>query len=317
MNVRLFSLLLLMLLSGCANYVAHQIAEPQRQPSKIVASEDYYQNVDLQRHDNCQAPCIHYVSGTPWTAQPPNNFAAMDIVFGGNTEISPAPFSVKGTVVLLHGYGANWSYMLPWSFYFQSRGFHTYMPDLPGQASTSVSDFSYGTRDVNYLKPWFLGLNAPRPLIIVGHSMGTISATYLAKALNADALVLLAPSSPLKQAAPGAARAFHPILSLLIPNSSINAGTQQALQQLKIADVDTDLRAMLAGWAQPTLVVSAAQDEVIATDWPAQLNSLQMQRHQRDGNHVAVLKPDSDAQQLMDNWLKTALSSSMKLPAAN
>ncbi|MCL1074063.1 alpha/beta hydrolase [Shewanella dokdonensis] len=305
---------LLALLTGCASYVASQIAEPQRHPAIINAPADFYSAMQLQQHYDCQSPCIHYVSGAPWP-QSAQSTELQDSVFGGRTEITASDFQVQGTVVLLHGYGDNWSWMTPWSFYFQSRGFHTLMPDLPGQAGTTVADFSFGARDVNYLEPWFNQLPTTRPLIVLGHSMGAISATYLAKAIAADALVLLAPSSPLAQAAPSAAKAFDPFLSLLVPDASINAGTQQALKQLRIKDVDTDLRVMLNGWDKPTLVVSAQQDEVISQSWAAQLHSLQMQQYQQQGNHTAVLKPHQQEQQLMDRWLKTVLQLLGSTPA--
>lgn len=314
MKALLSPLLLLTLLTGCASYVANQIAEPKRHPAVIAAPLAFYRATKLQLHDDCQSPCIHYVSGNPWTELPPHDSEIQDNVFGGKTEISASNFQAHGTVVLLHGYGDNWSWMTPWSFYFQSRGFHTLMPDLPGQAGTTVADFSFGARDVNYLEPWLNQQQVSHPLIVVGHSMGAISATYLAKAVDAEALVLLAPSSPLAQAAPSAARAFNPLLSLLVPNASINAGTQQALRQLQIEDVDTDLRIMLNGWNKPTLVVSAQQDEVISRSWPAQLHSLQMQQYQQQGNHMAVLKPGKQEQQLMDTWLKTVLHSGCQQP---
>ncbi|WP_133039248.1 hypothetical protein [Shewanella fodinae] len=54
--------------------------------------------------------------------------------------------------------------------------------------------------------------------------------------------------------------------------------------------------------------------EVISRNWPAQLHSLQIQQYQQQGNHMAVLKPGKQEQQLMDIWLRTVLHGGCQQP---
>lgn len=294
------------MLQGCANYVANQIAHPQKSQAEIVAPEAFYAPLRLQNHTDCQAPCLHYVTGTPLTDDKllplENSFALSDM--GQTITLSPNEQHWQGTVILLHGYTANWSWMIGWSNYFQSLGFHTVMPDLPEHGSTSIDDFSFGVRDTSYLKPLLEQLDLPRPWIIVGHSMGTIVASYLAQATDASGLLLLAPSSPLSQASIHAAQAFHPFASRFIPESSLEAGSQRALAQLKIDDKQTDLREILSNWPQHTMVLNASDDEVIGNQWIKDLAQVRpYEYHQLTGNHADILKPTPASKKLVLDWL--------------
>ena len=299
-------------LTGCANYVADQITHPQKSVGDIDGPSGAYVPLALQDHRDCQAPCLHYVSGKPFTAKtqtPTDNprFSesrfADSFIFGADKNAHENHW--HGTVILLHGYSANWSWMLGWSNYFQSLGFHTLMPDLPGHGATSIDDFSFAVRDINYLGPWLSQVNPPKPWIIVGHSMGTIAASYLANATQAKGLLLMAPSSPLEQASISAAKAFHPYLSHFVPDSSLHAGADLALSELNITDAQTDLRQLLKDWQQPTMILTAKADEVIGTDWAKQLQaSLPFEFHQLPGKHAEILTPTTQSKALVLAWLQ-------------
>ncbi|KFZ36057.1 hypothetical protein HR45_18430 [Shewanella mangrovi] len=293
-------------LSGCANYVAEQIAHPNRANSNVTATEAVMPKLLLAKHNDCSSPCVHYVAGKPWSlAEDELTFNLAFNINGKETKaiIVKQNSEMQGTVILLHGYSANWQWMMPWGLYFQSRGFNTLIPDMPGQGTTTIADFSYGVRDTQYLKPWLEKLNPPKPWIVVGHSMGGIAASYFAAAIDAKALALIAPSSPLPEASKSAAYAFHPFLSQLIPDSSIDAGSDQALKILRLGKADTDIRNILQNWQRPTILFTASNDGVIGNDWPAKLTGLKFEQHQIVGNHASILQPMAESQQLMDDWL--------------
>lgn len=295
-------------LSGCASYVAYQITHPQTSADDIDAPSAAYVPLALQDHRDCQAPCLHYVAGNPLSAA--EQSANQHHRFSQSRFADSFIFSADeqrwhGTVILLHGYSANWSWMLGWSNYFQSLGFHTLMPDLPGHGSTTINDFSFAVRDINYLGPWLKRVNPPKPWIIVGHSMGSIAASYLANASQPQGLLLMAPSSPLEQASISAAKAFHPYLSKVVPDSSLHAGTDLALRELNITNQQTDLRLILKDWQQPTMVLSAAADEVIGTEWVKQLKlSLPFEYHALPGKHAQILTPTKQSKTLVRQWLQ-------------
>ncbi|MCH1919450.1 alpha/beta fold hydrolase [Shewanella sp. A3A] len=317
MHLRQFILFVIALqfgmLQGCASYVADQIVHPEKSLADIPAPKTFYAPLRLQNHSDCQAPCLHYVTGAPLTDD--DELLPLEATFaqspmGQTLTRAPDQQHFQGTVVLIHGYTANWSWMIGWSNYFQSLGFNTVMPDLPGHGATTIDDFSFGVRDTRYLKPLLEQLDLPRPWIVVGHSMGTIVASYLAQATDASGLLLIAPSSPLSQASVRAAQAFHPFASRLVPNRSLVAGSQQALAQLKIDDEQTDLREVLSHWSQPTMVLNASDDEVIGNEWIKALAQVRpYEYHQLTGNHAGILKPSPDAKKLVLDWL-----SSLTLP---
>ncbi|QSX32815.1 alpha/beta fold hydrolase [Shewanella avicenniae] len=305
-SLSILILLLSISLGGCAQYVANQIVHPTRASSEMANAASFMDAMLLTPHNDCANPCIHYVAGQPWTDTDPAR--SFELTLALNAQSKPDSIvqqqrQMQGTVILLHGYSANWTWMMPWGLYFQSRGFNTLIPDMPAHGSTSVSEFSYGVRDNHYLKPWLQQLNPPRPWIVVGHSMGAIAASYLAADIDANALVLIAPTSPLPEASKSAAYAFHPVLSQLIPDSSIDAGSEQALKILRLGKADTDIRNILHNWQRPTILFTADNDGVIGNDWPAKLTGLKFEQHQLSATHASILQPTSTAQQLMDNWL--------------
>ncbi|EKE77541.1 alpha/beta hydrolase [Gallaecimonas xiamenensis] len=310
-------LLLAVLLSGCASYVTELSTQPERQrPSfgDIPASL-----LGLQVHNHCPAPCIAFMDGQPWAAmdKSPDSFTltySLDIEHRA-TEIRATQSALSGTVILLPGFSSSYMTMMPWSIYFQSRGFHTLLPDLPAQGYTSIEDFSFGVRDADYLAPWFSKHQMPRPWLVVGHSMGAIAATYLAERIHADALVLMTPSSPFKEASQSASAAFSPLLSKLIPQGSLNAGLDDALTKMQISEHQTDLRPLLASWQDPLLLLAAKHDGVIRDDWAPQLKAPALTRWQgNQESHLSILSPSNDMQQLLDQWLATSLHQPMPVP---
>lgn len=297
-----------LLLSGCASMVSNITTHPGHKGPYLALTPGILAKLHIQDAGPCQAPCIAFDRGQPWpqagSGPTPTLQLEIDSDPPRHDQVTAAQSQLTGTAILLPGYGESRQDMLAWAVYFQSRGFHTLVPDLPGQGATGIDDFSFGVRDASYLAPWFQAQGTPGPVIVVGHSMGAISATYLAKTIHADGLVLLAPSSPFLEATQGAAHFFFPTLSRWLPASSLGSGLADALHTMGISNAQTDLRPLLAAMTQPVLVMSASHDGVIADDWPATLQgpALTQRTFARD-NHFTLALPTQEKRQQLDLWL--------------
>jgi pimeloyl-ACP methyl ester carboxylesterase len=102
-----------------------------------------------------------------------------------------------GPIVMVHG-----AFVGGWSFErfeqpFRDAGYEVHAPDLRGHGADEPADEVIGVSMRDYLSDIVaLCRQLPEPPILLGHSMGGLVAQMAARAANAQALVLLAPSPP-------------------------------------------------------------------------------------------------------------------------
>ncbi|SDS72978.1 alpha/beta fold hydrolase [Microterricola viridarii] len=101
------------------------------------------------------------------------------------------------TVVVVHGFRGDHHGLEP--VVAQLPGAHILMPDLPGFGASTPLDAASGARhDVPGYAAWLAAFTAalalPGPVVILGHSFGSIvSSAALADGLSADAVILVNP----------------------------------------------------------------------------------------------------------------------------
>ncbi|WP_018983910.1 alpha/beta hydrolase [Salinimonas chungwhensis] len=275
---------LVFLVSGCAGLVADEIENAQLKTTFSKGSlEEFYKKINVSTKSYCSKTtsfCTQYLLSTPSPTEPTDTTTASTSEYGLELKTSMESGSkvvekvllldeqlenqYQGTVLLLHGHGGDkhvWAITIS---YFHYLGFDVVAPDLPGHGEANLQR-SYGITDGQEMADFISTelKDAPRPLIIVGHSMGALAAVNAARdSQSVDGLVLLAPMQRFDKASLGVAQTFTPWLNMLLPDSSIEAGAELALTRSGVTMAQTDMLPTIPLLGVPTLVYGAQTDPV-------------------------------------------------------
>jgi pimeloyl-ACP methyl ester carboxylesterase len=160
------------------------------------------------------------------------------------------------------------------ALYFRFLGFDVVIPDLLGHGESSP-DIRFGIEDSKVISELLDELEIHgKTLIIVGNSLGAVAATELPNLRNdIDGLVLQAPMVVFDDAVANYMAAYSPILSSIIPASSIKNGAVKALGNAGLKIEKTDITSTLANGDTPTLILVSHSDSVAPPDSFKQLSS--------------------------------------------
>ena len=93
---------------------------------------------------------------------------------------SSARASLRGTVILLHGYGDSGLAMLPWALLLAEQGWRCVVVDLRGHAGSSGERVYFGVHELHDLRALLTQLQQNHhidlPVSVVGHSFGAVLA---------------------------------------------------------------------------------------------------------------------------------------------
>ena len=264
----LLSLLALCTLSGCAQLVANQIE--QANASVSVTSTTDTTATQAIYCSEAMSDCINYLYRPP-TVTPASLQYTVALTADANqhrqkTLHLSADWQglYRGTVVLIHGQGNNKRSWLPTMAYFNYLGLHTFAPDLIGHGDSQGAR-AYGVKDgiliADFIRQQLAGL--PRPIIVVGHSIGALAAVKAATHTpSIDALALLAPMRRFDEATIPVARTYSPWLSRVISNATLKAGAELAALRAGVSLRQTDMLLDIPQLTIPILIYGAASDTI-------------------------------------------------------
>ncbi|WP_077283712.1 alpha/beta hydrolase [Cognaticolwellia aestuarii] len=265
------------LASGCTSIGSYIVSNPEVYLSEAEFIKAKPEEIGFTKHEFCSQhtnECIPYLMAPPYLIE---DFPTGSAVYynlhaiGNGVEntishtMTPDTFNrIKGTALLLHGYGGNKEVMMATAIYFRALGMNVVMPDLFGHGE-SKEKFAFASREHPILSQLLRKLTYKKEseelTVVVGHSMGAIAASNLLSSEYVDAAILLAPmmrfdlaaKEYLPNKAPTLNRFFSDYVDDIVTQTMVNAS---------ITLEETDLLINLNESNKPTLLVNSNIDSI-------------------------------------------------------
>lgn len=271
-----FYIVFLVLLSGCTSIGSYVLSNPDIYLSEAGFIKATPEEIGFTKHEFCsdnKKECIPYITAPPYNASdfPTNGSVYYNLHAIGNGventithRMTPDTFNrFKGTALLLHGYGGNKEVMLATAIYFRAIGMSVVIPDLFGHGESNEK-FVFAAREHQILSKLLRKLTneeEQESTIVIGHSMGALTASNLLSSKQVDAAILLAPMMRFDLAAKEYLPYKVPILSRVF-SGHIDDIVIQTMEDASVALEETDLLNNLTKTSKPVLLVNSNIDSV-------------------------------------------------------
>ncbi|MEW9798287.1 alpha/beta hydrolase [Alteromonas sp. CYL-A6] len=295
---------------GCATFISYQINHFTSQGIDFSQLESQFAIGEY-----CESPdmnCVPYFQANPDIGSDTDLNFKLSIKANEST-VNKSLFVAaedkpryKGTVLLLHGFAQSKNTMLASALYYRSLGFHVLIPDLPGHGDSSAPR-GMGVLGALSITAWLSTEldtpDLPRPLYIVGYSMGAVTALHIARSMASppNGLILFAPMQRLDKAAIAFSQLENSWYAMLFDEDDIVDGVNLSLNDKQINVHQTDSVVLLETVKIPTLVFASNTDPIAPFEMFTTLNN----------PAVKVLEVDDTPHILMlwlENWQHEALS---------
>jgi pimeloyl-ACP methyl ester carboxylesterase len=203
------------------------------------------------------------LSSTNWLKRGKTHFCfSLRATVPGQTHARTS--SVRGTVVLLHGYGLSDFAMLPWALALAQEGWRSVLVDLRGHGQSTGSRIYYGLRETSDLSQLLDELaregGLAGPIGVVGESYGAaLALRWKAMEPRLDKAVAIAPYAVLSNAVLNLCREYAPCL----PRSCVRAGLSRLPSVLETDAAELDPATVLARSPVAALFIAGTGDQVI------------------------------------------------------
>lgn len=268
-------------LSGCVGFVARQIEHPGRFSQKSLAPFRQMLEQAGFRYDAMQTRQgvrIAYWYGQPRdygltqtaSEQRKGGHTAFHFAFHFKARGNAAPLPPRGSIVLLHPWGAEGSAMTGWGLAFAGAGYVVVMPDLRSQGRSDDAPVGYGPREaedvVDLVHHLEAGHRLPRPLYLLGASYGATVALFAAPQLQVRGMIALEPYADavdVIQRAPASGLFGHRWLARWISPHELDKAIVRADHVLGVDLSRIDPGAALARTRACTLILGGEHDTLI------------------------------------------------------
>ena len=325
MSSRWFYLSLLLVtlpLTGCSSLVAGIISTPSSYPLGSPSQSPAELGYQSRRH--CQGEiCIPYLLAAPYQADDPQSpprirYTLESEANGVESRVhygaERAQYGrASGTVLLLHGYRASKEAMISPSLYYRALGMKVILPDLFGHGD-SRQPMGFGAKEHQVLGDLLDTLDRQNqltpPVLVVGHSMGALAASYLADTQEkVDGALLQAPMGRFDRAAASYFPYRYPTLSKLVPDSLIVDGAQRAVESAGLTLEHTDLRPFLGRTRVPVLIFGSEVDSLAPYSELESLAGDAVEVRLRPGrNHPSLMLFSQEDAGLFEQWFFARVS---------
>jgi pimeloyl-ACP methyl ester carboxylesterase len=307
-------------LSGCTSIGSYVMSNPDIYLSEAQFIKAKPSDIGFEKHTFCSfstTQCITYLTAESYQAA---EFSQESSVYynlhatGNNVEntishrMTPDTFNrFKGTALLLHGYGGSKEAMMASAIYFRALGMNVIIPDLFGHGE-STEAFVFATKEhgiLNELLAEPLLNQTNNPTVVVGHSMGALTASNLLSSEYVDAAILLAPMMSFDVAAKEYLPYKSPLLSHFF-HSEIDNIVSQAMFEAGVTIQETNLLPKLTETKKPVLLINSDVDSLSP---PAYFSSIQNELVKKitfnARSHSSLMVFDRDDVIEIENWLIT------------
>ncbi len=234
--------------TGCGGFVARRLVQaPNTYPGWLAPEAPVV--FDLPAECLTNLPTSRLKVGPPeadlwfrvvepghygWTSQSTNwvekGKQRFEFTFRFSTPPEPQPASspIRGTVVLLHGYGVDHASLIPWAFRLAQEGWRCVLVDLRGHGKSTGRQISFGLQEAQDLSQ-LLDLLQVRgelahPVVAFGQSYGAaVALRWQAQEPRIHSLILISPYADLAEAALNIRREY----AAWIPKSCVRAGLRR------------------------------------------------------------------------------------------
>lgn len=322
-NLKLNKLIILALsvlfLSACTSFGSYIISHPD-----VYLSEAEFINIDpkdigFTKDKFCSASsnkCIPYLFATSYQ---PSDFPKDGAVYYSlhstgngveNTISHRMPSKTfnrfKGTAVLLHGYGGKKEVMIATAIYFRAIGMNVIVPDLFGHGE-SKENFVFAAREHEIIEELLTDLESNsskvEPVVVVGHSMGALSASNLLLSDKVSAAILLAPMMRFDLAAKQYFPYKAPILNKFFANHIDNMITQ-AMNEANVTLPETDLLSNTKKSNKPILLVNSNVDPVSEADYFSSVKNDNVKNIiLKERSHSSLMVFSKEDANIIEKWL--------------
>jgi pimeloyl-ACP methyl ester carboxylesterase len=187
----------------------------------------------------------------------------------------PHPSHIRGTVVLLHGYGLSQVTMAPWALRLAQEGWRTVMVDLRGHGKSTGKRIFYGVREADDLRQLADELarqgRLAGPLVALGDSYGAaLALRWQTRDPRVRSTVAMAPYAELAPAALNLRREY----ARFFPARWVKAGFDRMPKLLEVTPAELDTIRVLQGHPVEALFIAGGRDAIAPPDEVRRLREL-------------------------------------------
>jgi len=315
----IFYIVFAVLVSGCTSIGSYIISNPDVYLSEAEFIKAEPEEIGFTKHEFCShntKECIPYLTAPPYLSE---DFPAGGSVYynlhaiGNGVEntishtMTPDTFNrLKGTALLLHGYGGNKEVMMATAIYFRALGMNVVIPDLFGHGESNEK-FAFGTREHQVLSQLLSKLTNKREnkelTVVVGHSMGTLAASNLLSSEHVDAVILLAPMMRFDLAAKEYLPNKAPMLNSIF-SDHVDDIVTQTMEDASVTLEDTNLLINLNESSKPTLLVNSNIDSVSPPNYFSSVKNKQITKFIFENRaHSSLMVFNREDSSKIEKWL--------------
>lgn len=318
----LFNLLTLALcmfsLSGCTSIGSYVMSNPDVYLSEAEFIKAKPSDIGFEKHEFCSGSveqCISYLTALPYQAADfsPDSSVYYNLHATGNGvenviahRMTPDTFNrFNGTALLLHGYGGNKEAMLATAIYFRALGMKVIIPDLFGHGESKEA-FVFAAKEhviLNELLSKLVSNEADQTIVVVGHSMGALTASNLLSSDYVDAAILLAPMMRFELAAKEYLPYKSPLLSRFF-YSRIDEIVRQTMADASVTIDETNMLNILTETEKPVLLINSNVDSLSPPAYFSTVKNNVVEKVVfKDRSHSSLMVFGSDYTGYVEKWL--------------
>tara|TARA_R110001606_G_scaffold344036_2_gene492694 strand:+ start:341 stop:1318 length:978 start_codon:yes stop_codon:yes gene_type:complete len=307
------------LISGCTSIGSYIISNPDVYLSETEFIKAEPEEIGFIKHEFCsinKKECIPYITAPAYLAEdfPTGNSVYYNLHAIGNGventisyKMTPDTFDrFKGTAVLLHGYGGNKEVMIATAIYFRALGMNVVIPDLFGHGE-SREKFAFGSQEHQILSQLLHQLITKKDnqefTIVVGHSMGTLTASNLLLSEHVDAAILLAPMMRFDLAAKEFLPYKAPMLSRFL-SEHVDDIVTKTMEDASVTLEETDLLINLNESSKQILLVNSNIDSVSPPNYFLSVKNKQVKKLIFENRaHSSLMVFNKEDSSKIEKWL--------------
>lgn len=316
------------ILTGCTSMGTFIISNPNTYLSEAEFIPVEPKEIGFEQKEICSSNnevCMPYLFAQPYEVKdfPDGKSVYYNIHAEGDGiennifhRMTPDTFNrIKGTAVIIHGYGGAKETMMATAIYFRAIGMKVVLPDLFGHGD-SKEEFVFATSEHELLSKLLNKLNTNEeliePVVIVGHSMGALpSLNLLIESNKVNGAILLAPMMRFDLAAKKYLPYKAPFLSKVFSGSLDNI-VEQSMKDTNVVLTDTDILSKASLIKKPVLVVNSDVDSVSPPEYFSSLESDFITLEVFKGrNHSSLMVFSKEDASLIEKWLKEEVHSQL------
>lgn len=305
-------------LSACTSIGSYVMSNPGVYLSEAEFIKAKPSEIGFEKQKFCSEftrDCITYLTAAPYQAADfsPGSAVYYNLHATGNGvenvvahRMTPDSFNrFSGNALVLHGYGGNKEAMMATAIYLRALGMEVIIPDLFGHGESKQA-FAFAAKEhaiLNELLAQLASKQKGKPTLVVGHSMGSLTASNLLSSDYVEAGILLAPMMSFELAA----KEYLPYKSALLSSffySRIEHMVNQTLANASVTLEETNMLTTLANTEKPVLLINSDVDTLSPPAYFSSVNNNLVKKVMfKNRSHSSLMVFDRNDAGSVEQWL--------------